>query len=401
MKLNTIKELISDIAIGKMIILTDSISRENEGDLIFAANFADKEKVNFMAKFGRGLICVPLTEERAKLLNLRRMTENNSDRFNTAFTVSVDAKNNITTGISAYDRAQTIKLLANKNCSESDLNKPGHIFPLIAKSGGVLARPGHTEAAVDIVQLAGIIPQVGVICEIMNNDGTMARMNNLLKFSKQHNIKIGTIEELVQYRRKCNHIVKLISKANLPTQKFGNWEIHIFFSNIDNKEHIALIKGNIATENVLTRIHSECFTGDLLGSMKCDCQNQLFSSMHLIDSEKTGIIIYLRQEGRGIGLGNKIKAYNLQEEKGLDTIEANKILGFHPDMREYSIAAEILKLLNVNSVRLITNNPQKILGLEKSGIKVVNNINQLSQINSFNKAYLQTKRDKFGHKIIV
>lgn len=400
MNLHTIEDLIFDISVGKMVILADNASRENEGDLVFAAKFADREKVNFMTKFGRGLICVPISEERANLLNLKRMTENNSDRFGTAFTVSVDAKNNITTGISAYDRAQTIKLLSNEDCHESDLIKPGHMFPLIAKAGGVLSRPGHTEAAVDIVELAKIKPRVGVICEIMNDDGTMAKIKDLLKFSEQHNIKISTIDKLIKYKLKHYQSIKFISEAVLPIQKLGCWKIYVFYSAADHKEHVALVKGKLAQNDVLTRIHSECFTGDVLGSMRCDCQNQLFSSMRLINSANSGVIIYLRQEGRGIGLGNKIKAYALQEQ-GFDTVEANEQLGFYSDMREYSTAAKILKFLNITSIQLITNNPAKVSEIEKLGIKVIRTIGLPSDVNEFNKTYLQTKRDKLGHNITI
>lgn len=398
MKLSTIEELSGEISAGKMIILSDADSRENEGDLIFAAKFVDKDKVNFMAAFGRGLICVPMTKERACQLNLDRMVKNNEDKFRTAFTVSVDARYNVTTGISAHDRAETIRLLADINCKAEYLSTPGHIFPLISMDGGVLSRPGHTEAAVDIITLAGINPPVGVICEIMNKDGSMARMEDLLKFSKQHKIKIGTIERLIKHKSGSNNTVRLVSNASLPIQGLGTWNIYVFYSAVDSKEHIAFTKGDIAETKVLARIHSECFTGDVLGSLKCDCRDQLHKSMEMIHSTGAGMIIYLRQEGRGIGLGNKIKAYQLQE-KGADTVEANEILGFAPDMRRYTVAAEILKYFNVSSVKLITSNPDKVSGIRRAGITVDQVINLPVRENIFNREYLRTKKEKLGHKI--
>jgi 3,4-dihydroxy 2-butanone 4-phosphate synthase/GTP cyclohydrolase II len=394
MKVNTIEEIIADIRSGKMVILTDDESRENEGDLIFAADFVDKEKVNFMAKYGRGLICVPLSEKRAEQLELQHMAERNADSYGTAFTVSVDAKSGITTGISAADRARTIEVLANEKYGPNDLVKPGHIFPLRAKPGGVLARAGHTEASVDLARIAGCSPSA-VICEIMNEDGSMARMDDLIAFAQKHDLKISTIARLIAYRLRFDNLVEKVSEASLPT-RFGEWKIVGFRSIIDNKEHIALVKGSIDSGPVLVRVHSECFTGDVLGSIRCDCQSQLYAAMEAIEKEGRGVILYLRQEGRGIGLFNKIKAYHLQDN-GLDTVEANEELGFSPDLRDYGIGAQILVSLGLEKLRLMTNNPRKIIGLEGYGLQVVERVALKGEHTPHNTRYLETKKNKLGH----
>ena len=394
MQLNTIEEIIHDIRAGKMVILTDDESRENEGDLIFAAQYVDKEKVNFMAKYGRGLICVPLTEERLAELELQDMVERNEDTFSTAFTVSVDARAGITTGISAADRARTIEILANPKYDPSDLAVPGHVFPLRAKKGGVLTRAGHTEASVDLARIAGLHP-AGVICEIMNEDGSMARMDDLLAFAHKHTIKISTIAKLITYRRKTDTLVKKVSEAFLPT-RFGEWKIVAFRSLTDGHEHVALMKGTISRQPMLVRVHSGCFTGDVLGSLRCDCQDQLHAAMDMMNKEGRGIILYLMQEGRGIGLINKIKAYELQDD-GLDTVEANEKLGFKPDLRDYGIGAQMLVELGLTKIRLVTNNPRKIIGLEGYGLEVVERVSLKVECNIHNKKYLRTKKEKMGH----
>jgi 3,4-dihydroxy 2-butanone 4-phosphate synthase / GTP cyclohydrolase II len=394
MQSNSIEEIIEDIKAGKMVILTDDESRENEGDLIFAADCVDKEKVNFMARYGRGLICVPLAEERLLELRLPDMAASSDDSFGTAFTVSVDAKAGITTGISAADRARTIEVLANKKFGAADIGVPGHIFPLRAKKGGVLIRAGHTEASVDLARIAGFSP-AAVICEIMNEDGSMARMDDLVAFAKKHDLKISTIARLIEYRRRFDNLVEKVSEAMLPT-RFGQWTIVAFRSVIDNKEHIALVKGSVTDEPLLVRVHSECFTGDVLGSIRCDCQSQLYAAMERIDKEGRGVILYLRQEGRGIGLLNKIRAYELQD-KGYDTVEANEALGFSPDLRDYGIGAQILVSLGVEKLRLMTNNPRKIIGLEGYGLQVVERVSLPGECTAHNTRYLKTKKDKLGH----
>jgi 3,4-dihydroxy 2-butanone 4-phosphate synthase / GTP cyclohydrolase II len=398
---NKTEELVREISEGRMVILLDDESRENEGDLVFAAKFADKEKISFLLNHAKGLICVPLSNERAEALNLKNMTEDNTESHQTAFTVSVDAANNITTGISAGDRAETIRLLANDRVGKDHFVTPGHMFPLKAKEGGVLRRSGHTEAAVDLVKLAGIEPGVGVICEIIKDDGEMARKDDLLKFAYKHNIKIGTIKDLIDYRKLNRELLKIEAETEIPINGLGRWKLKVFRNTEDDKENIALIKGNIDSEveSILTRVHSECFTGDVLGSEKCDCNYQLKKSMEMIHKARKGLIIYLRQEGRGIGLINKIRAYKLQDE-GYDTLDANVKLGFQPDLREYTEAAEILNKLNVKSVKLITNNQDKIDGLVKNNIDVSEQIIIQSVVNENNKKYLETKKERFGHKIV-
>ena len=397
---NKTEEIIQEIHDGKMVVLLDDESRENEGDLIFAAKFVDKEKINFLLNHAKGLICVPLPDNRAEKLGLKDMTSCNTESHQTAFTVSVDAAKNVTTGISAADRAETIRLLADEMAEKKDFVSPGHMFPLKGKEEGVLVRAGHTEAAVDLVKLAGIELGVAVICEIIKEDGEMARKEDLLKFANAHNIKIGTIKDLINYRKLNRELLKIEAETEIPINGLGSWNLKIFKNIENNKENIVLIKGNInkCTDPVLTRIHSECFTGDVLGSEKCDCNYQLRKSMEMIYKAERGIIIYLRQEGRGIGLTNKIRAYKLQNE-GFDTLDANLELGFQPDLRVYSEAAEILKMLYVKKVKLITNNQDKIDGLIENGITVSEQVIIQSIINENNRKYLDTKKERFGHRI--
>lgn len=391
---NKIEDIIEDIRAGKMVIITDDESRENEGDLIFAASAVTPEKVNFMMKHGRGLICVPMTEERIDALNLKPMSTHSKDMMGTAFMLSVDARSGISTGISAFDRARTIEVLGDSKSTAAEITTPGHIFPLKAKKGGVLIRAGHTEAAVDLSRLAGLEP-AGVICEIVNDDGTMARYTDLVKFAKQYDLKMGTIQDLIEYRRRSEKLVEKISEAVIPNV-FGTWTVKLYRSLVDGAEHAALIQGNIDGTPTLARVHSECFTGDVLGSLRCDCQDQLIAAMEKIHEEKKGVILYLRQEGRGIGLANKLKAYALQDQ-GLDTVEANQHLGFKPDLRDYGIGAQILKDLGLNKLRLITNNPRKIVGLEGHGLEVVERVAIAPSQYPHNAKYLQTKKQKLGH----
>lgn len=396
---NKTEEFIKDIALGKMVILMDDESRENEGDIIFAAKFADIEKVNFLLNYAKGLICVPMDENRADFLGLRSMVEKNNDSYGTAFTVSVDASEGVTTGISAYDRARTIQVLGCPSSTKNDLSAPGHMFPLRAKKNGVLDRPGHTEAAVDLIRLSGIDPAVGVICEIINQDGTMARRDDLINFARLHNLKIGTIKELINYRIRVDKKVELKAKTRLPVEGLGEWEAFAFENLVTGKEHIAILKKELESNDpILVRIHSECFTGDVLGSERCDCRSQLRNAMEMINREGRGLIIYLRQEGRGIGLINKIKAYNLQD-KGYDTVEANELLGFNADLRDYHEAADILKQLGYTEINLITNNPEKIDGLKQNGIKIKRRVSMPAHVHRNNQKYLKTKKLKFGHKL--
>lgn len=394
MPFDKIKEIIEDIRQGRPVIMADDEFRENEGDLIFAAQFVTPEKINLMMKEARGLICVPLTEERAKALGLHEMTDSSSDPMRTAFTLSADAKLGITTGISASDRTRTIEILADSKRGAADLVTPGHLFPLIAKRGGVLIRAGHTEAAVDLCRLAGLEP-AGVICEIVNDDGTMARRDDLFSFAKNHGLKIGTIKSLIEYRRQFDKIVEKVTEAKIPNL-FGEWKLRLYRSLVDGREHLAFIKGELDEKPILARVHSECFTGDVLGSLRCDCQDQLSASMELIEKEGRGVIVYMRQEGRGIGLENKLKAYSLQDQ-GLDTVEANEKLGFKPDLREYGTGAQILRDLGLEKLRLITNNPRKIVGLEGHGLTVIERITLRTPAHSHNAKYLKTKKEKLGH----
>lgn len=390
------EEAIEDFKQGKMIILADDEDRENEGDLTIAAEFITPEIINFMAKYGRGLICLPMTNEMADKLELPLMTQRNGSKFGTNFTVSIEAREGVTTGISAFDRAHTILTAVNPNSKARDIVTPGHIFPLRANNGGVLIRAGQTEGSVDLAKLAGLTP-AAVICEIMNEDGTMSRMPDLEKFSKEHDIKIATIKDLIQYRLKKGQVaVKRAAEASMPTA-FGDFRIIAYENSLDNQTHIALVKGDVTTpEPVLVRVHSECLTGDVFASMRCDCGGQLHSAMAQIEKEGRGIILYMRQEGRGIGLANKIKAYALQD-KGLDTVEANNMLGFKADLRDYGLGAQILVDLGVSKLRILTNNPKKIIGLEGYGLEIVERIPLELLPSPYNEKYLQTKKEKLGH----
>lgn len=402
MHFNTIPEIIADIKQGKMVIVIDDADRENEGDVIMAASFTKPEDINFMAKEARGLICVPMEEERLTALNLHPMLDALSKRhratkdpFSTAWMISVDACSGITTGISAYDRAQTIKVLIDSNTKPEDLVTPGHLFPLKAQKGGVLVRAGHTEAAVDLARLAGLYP-AGVICEIMNDDGTMARTPQLAEFASKHNLKICTIASLIEFRRRKEKLVTPITQTNIPTE-YGEFQLYVYESAIDKLHHVALVMGKLNPDQpVLVRVHSECLTGDVFGSLRCDCGVQLKKAMEMIKREGAGIILYMDQEGRGIGLVNKIKAYNLQD-KGMDTVEANEALGFAPDLRDYGIGAQILVDLGVKKIRLLTNNPRKIVGLEGYDLTVVERVPLQIPFHSLNKEYLKTKKEKLGH----
>ena len=396
MSVATIEAAIEDIRQGKMVILVDDEDRENEGDLTMAAEAATPEAINFMAKHGRGLICLTLTPEKCDTLGLRPMVRDNTSPFETAFTVSIEAKLGVTTGISAADRAHTILTAVADGSSPDDLVSPGHIFPLRAKSGGVLVRTGQTEGSVDLARLAGLKPS-GVICEIMNDDGTMARMPELKKFAKNHGIKICTIADLVAYRLKNEILVRTVAEAHLPSRYGGDWRAVAFENDVDKLDHIALVKGEIKRgEPVLVRVHSECLTGDVLGSQRCDCGEQLHRAMTMIEREGKGVIIYMRQEGRGIGLINKLKAYELQD-KGRDKVEANLELGFKADLRDYGIGAQILLSLGINKMRLMTNNPKKLIGLQGYGIDIVERVAIEAVATHANKGYLKTKRDKMGH----
>ncbi len=399
-KFNTIEEALEDLRQGKMIIVVDDPDRENEGDLVMAAEKVTPEAINFMAKYGRGLICLSLTPERCDELGLEPMVRENSDPKGTAFCVSIDAhpKHGTTTGISAYDRAITIKLAVSPEAKPSDFVKPGHVFPLRARKGGVLERAGHTEASVDLARLAGLYP-AGVICEIMKDDGTMARLPDLMEFAKKHNLKIITIEDLIKYRLQRENIVEKVSEAHLPTP-WGTFKIHVYKNKLDGIEHAVLTMGSwTEDEPVLVRVHSECLTGDVFKSLKCDCRNQLEAALEKIAKEGKGVLVYMRgHEGRGIGLGNKIKAYALQEQ-GLDTVEANCRLGLPVDLRDYGVGAQILRDLGVRKIRLMTNNPRKIVALKGYGLEIVERVPLQTKPNRFNLNYLLTKKEKMGHFI--
>jgi len=391
----SIGEAIEDIKAGKFIIVVDDEDRENEGDLVMAAEKVTHEAINFMAKYARGLICLPMTGERLDELDIPLMVNNNTSSLCTAFTVSVEAKQRVTTGISAHDRAETVKAMINPETRPKDIARPGHIFPLRARDGGVLVRAGHTETVVDLARKAGLYP-AGIICEIMNEDGTMARLPQLEVISKKYNLKIISIADLIAYRRRHEKLVHRVAEAKLPT-KYGDFMAVAYKSDIDNDEHLAMVMGDIKTRKpVLVRVHSECLTGDIFGSLRCDCGEQVILSLKRIAEEGRGVLLYMRQEGRGIGFHNKICAYELQD-KGLDTVEANLSLGFEPDLRDYGIGAQILADMGLHKIRLITNNPKKVIGLEGYGIKVTETVPIIIPPNPHNRRYLETKEKKMGH----
>jgi 3,4-dihydroxy 2-butanone 4-phosphate synthase/GTP cyclohydrolase II len=395
-KFNTIDEAIDDIAKGKIVILVDDEDRENEGDLCMAAEKVTPEAINFMARRGRGLICLSLTPERVEELKLPMMTDDNTSTFGTAFTVSIEAKRGVTTGISAADRAKTIQIAVDPKTGPEDLARPGHVFPLKARPGGVLQRAGQTEGSVDLSRLARLYP-AGVICEIMNDDGTMARVPELMEFAKKYNLKIVTIKDLIKYRMRTELFVKRLATVKLPTKYGGEFTAIAYANDIDSNIHLALVKGELRPEDeVLVRVHSQCLTGDILGSERCDCGEQLHKAMEMVKKEGKGVVLYMKQEGRGIGLINKLKAYELQD-KGLDTVEANIKLGFKPDLRDYGIGAQILVDLGVRKMRLMTNNPKKIIGLEGYGLKVVERVPIETRPTEKNIIYLKTKKKKLGH----
>ena len=393
--LSPIEEILEELRQGRMIILVDDEDRENEGDLVLAAELATPEAINFMAKHARGLICMPMKPHRLKELELPPMTIENTSTFNTAFHVSFEAAEGVTTGISAHDRAHSILVASDPATTAKDLVRPGHVFPLSARDGGVLVRAGQPEGSIDLLQLAGMRP-AAVICEIMNDDGSMARMPQLEVFAREHNLKICSIAELIVYRRRYEKLVRRVAEAQIPTE-FGDFHLVAYETDIDNYQHLALVKGDVSQkEDVLVRVHSECFTGDVLHSLRCDCGNQLHQALRLIDEDGCGVLVYMRQEGRGIGLLNKIRAYALQDQ-GMDTVEANVHLGFDPDPREYGIGAQILADLGVTSMRLITNNPVKRAGLEGYGLHVSGRVSISIEPNEINRRYLETKREKMGH----
>lgn len=398
--INTIEEALNDIRQGKMVILVDDEDRENEGDLTMAAEKVTPEAINFMAKYGRGLICLSLTEERLNELRLPMMVSDNTSRFQTAFTVSVDARKGVTTGISASDRAATILTAIDDSITSEDLVSPGHVFPLRARTGGVLVRTGQTEGSVDLARLSGLKPS-GVICEIMNEDGTMSRMSDLQVFAERHGLKIVTIADLIKYRLHKESLVRRIAEARIPTKYGGLFTAIAYENDVDPFHHLALVKGDLQPDDeVLVRVHSQCLTGDVFGSKRCDCEEQLHKAMAMVEKEGKGVIVYMRQEGRGIGLVNKLRAYCLQD-LGRDTVEANEALGFQADMRDYGIGAQILVDLGLHKIRLMTNNPRKIKGLEGYGIQVTERIPMESKPSQENIEYLKTKAKKMGHILSI
>jgi 3,4-dihydroxy 2-butanone 4-phosphate synthase/GTP cyclohydrolase II len=400
---NSIPEILDDLKRGKMVVVVDDEDRENEGDLIMAASFVKPEDINFMAKYGRGLICVPMEEARLNELALQPMLGmkgqyNRNDPFSTAWMISADAAKGITTGISAYDRARTIEVFVNPQSKPEDLIRPGHIFPLKAVKGGVLIRAGHTEATIDLMRMADLYP-AGVICEIMNDNGTMARLPELLEFSKRHNLKICSIADLIQYRRRFEKLIERVSQTILPTE-FGTFTLILYQDMINNKFHVALTIGELDNKPTLVRVHSECLTGDVFGSLRCDCGRQLKKAFEIIGKERKGVILYMSQEGRGIGLADKIRAYSLQD-KGMDTVEANEALGHKADLRDYGIGAQVLVDLGLKDIRLLTNNPRKIVGLEGFGLEVIERMPLEVAPNPSNYNYLKTKKEKLGHNLSI
>lgn len=397
-EMNSIQDIVDDIKLGKMVILIDDEDRENEGDLILAADFVTPEKINFMSREARGLICLSLTSEQIERLQIPLMVKDdlNLSPNKTAFTVSIEASEGISTGISAYDRSKTIEVAANPNARPADIITPGHIFPIRGQKGGVLKRAGHTEASIDLARMAGLNP-AAVICEVMNEDGSMARTPDLIKFALKHNIKIGTIVDLIEFRMKNETLILEEARAELPNIYGDGFEVRIFKSLVNGLEHVALIKGEISQDDpILVRVHSECMTGDVFGSLRCDCGPQLHKALDMINKAGKGVLLYLRQEGRGIGLVNKIKAYALQET-GMDTVEANTHLGFKPDQRDYGIGAQILRALNIKKMKLMTNNPSKRVGLKGYGLEVVEQVPLETKPSKENLKYLKTKKEKMGH----
>jgi 3,4-dihydroxy 2-butanone 4-phosphate synthase / GTP cyclohydrolase II len=401
---STIPEILEDLKKGRMVVVVDDEERENEGDLVMAASFARPEHINFMAKFGRGLVCVPMEEERLKSLELDPMLygrthSTGKDPFSTAWMISVDASKGVTTGISAFDRAHTIGVLIDPRSRPEDLVRPGHVFPLRAVKGGVLVRAGHTEASVDLAKLSGLYP-AGVICEIMNDDGTMARFPQLVEFAKKHALKMCSIAALIEYRRRAEKLIERASEATLPTVS-GTYRMILYRDLLSGQVHTALVMGDVSgPDAVLVRVHSECLTGDVFGSLRCDCGAQLKKAMELIDKEKRGVVLYMKQEGRGIGLAAKIQAYDLQD-KGMDTVEANEALGYKPDLRDYGIGAQILADLGIRNIRLLTNNPRKIVGLQGHGLKVTERVPLEVAPHELNYKYLKTKKEKLGHNLKI
>lgn len=395
---DSIESAIEDFRKGKILIVVDDEDRENEGDFVVAAEFVTPEVINFLTKEGRGVVCAPITNERAKELGLEPMVDANTSLHETPFTVSVDFIHGTTTGVSAADRSATVRALIDPKTKPSDLARPGHIFPLRSAEGGVLRRAGHTEAVIDLCRIAGLYP-AGVLCEILNEDGTMARVPELLKIGKKFGMKIITVKSLIEYRMQREKLVQRIVTTKLPS-RFGEFVLHLYRSSTDEKEHLALVKGEINEhEPTLVRVHSECLTGDVFGSLRCDCNEQLIAAMQTVEKNGKGVILYMRQEGRGIGLVNKLKAYKLQDE-GMDTVEANEKLGFRPDLRDYGIGAQILRDLHVGKMRLMTNNPKKVVGLQGYGLEIVERVPLEVDPNFFNEHYLRAKRDKLGHLIL-